>query len=60
VKLKTTRIVVELRGYLSWGKPGSSSSVIVLNKKKKENIICWRQVASIWRITINQKLREMI
>jgi hypothetical protein len=32
----------------------------VLKKEKKENIICGRHVASMWRITTNQKLREVI
>jgi hypothetical protein len=32
----------------------------VLKKKKKENIICGRYVASMWRITTNQKLRELV
>jgi hypothetical protein len=55
VKMKTTRIVIEQKG-----EPRPSCSVVVLNKKKKENIICGRHVASMWRITTNQKLREMI
>jgi len=60
VKMKTTRTVVEHKVYLSWGKPRPSCSVRVLNKEKKENIICGRHVASMWRITTSQKLREVI
>ena len=60
VKMKTTRIVVEQKRYLSRRKPRPSCSVIILNKKKKENIICGRHVTSMWGIKTDQKLREMI
>jgi hypothetical protein len=47
VKCRPQEMWIEQKEYLSRGKPRPSYSVIVLNKKKKEDIICGRHVASM-------------